>query len=215
MPELKAGDQVVAANLSICNYPDTEEWTPSPNEMQINIHKMTADWDEASACWDNCNDNYDKHITDYIIYKYDENSPFKFNYFNITAIVKDWYVNGNNYGVMLKDNIETYNYPQSDSYFLSANTHVEYIDGRPMIQIVYRNQTGLESNMTYHTQNIGRAGEVSTNDYNGNVVLVHTDVETPGNILPASISHVYNTNNKDIDISYGKVLDLIIIKTLY
>ena len=172
--------------------------------MQINIHKMTADWDEASACWDNCNDNYDKHITDYIIYKYDENSPFKFNYFNITAIVKDWYVNGNNYGVMLKDNIETYNYPQSDSYFLSANTHVEYIDGRPMIQIVYRNQTGLESNMTYHTQNIGRAGEVSTNDYNGNVVLVHTDVETPGNILPASVSHVYNTNNKDIDISYGK-----------
>lgn len=43
LPELRAGDQVVAAMLDICNYPDTEEWTPSKNEMQINVHKMTAD----------------------------------------------------------------------------------------------------------------------------------------------------------------------------
>ena len=55
LPELRAGDQVIAAMLDICNYPDTEEWTPSQNEMQINVHKMTADWNEEWASWDNCN----------------------------------------------------------------------------------------------------------------------------------------------------------------
>lgn len=204
LPELKSGDQVISAGLNICNYPDTEEWTPSQNEMQIDIHKMTSDWNETTACWNNCNDNYDKHITDYIKYKYDENDPFKPNYFDITAIVKEWYINGNNYGIMLKDYLETYNFPQSDAYFLSANTHSAFTQGRPMIQIIYRNQTGLENYMTYHTQNLGRAGEVNTNDYNGNVILSHHDVETPGNLLKANISHVYNTNNKDVDIGYGK-----------
>lgn len=204
LPELRAGDQVVAAMLDICNYPDTEEWTPSKNEMQINVHKMTADWQEEWASWDNCNNNYDPHITDYIKYKYDENSPFKYNYFNITSIVKDWYINGNNYGIMLKDNIETYNYNQSDAYFVSANTHSAYMQGRPMIQIVYRNQTGLESNMSYHAQDIGRAGTVNTNDYNGNVTLSHNDVNTPGERLTASISHIYNTNNRNDDSEVGK-----------
>lgn len=204
LPELRSGDQVVAAMLDICNYPDTEEWTPSTKEMQINVHKMTSDWKEETASWDNCNNNYDKHITDYIKYKYDENSPFKFNYFDITAIVKDWYINGKNYGVMLKDNKETYNYNQSDAYFVSANTHSAYEKGRPMIQIVYRNQTGLEDYMSYHAQDVGRAGTVSTNNYNGNLVLSHFDVSTPGNLLNINLSHVYNTNNKDINSEFGK-----------
>lgn len=204
LPELRAGDQVIAAMLDICNYPDTEEWTPSQNEMQINVHKMTADWNEEWASWDNCNNNYDQHITDYIKYKYDSNSPFKYNYFNITSIVKDWYVNGNNYGVMLKDNVETYNYNQSDAYFVSANTHSAYMQGRPMIQIVYRNQTGIEGKMSYHAQDIGRAGTINTNDYNGNLTLIHSDVTTPGERINIGISHIYNTNNRNDDSEVGR-----------
>lgn len=204
LPELRAGDQVIAAMLDICNYPDTEEWTPSQNEMQINVHKMTADWNEEWASWDNCNNNYDQHITDYIKYKYDSNSPFKYNYFNITSIVKDWYVNGNNYGVMLKDNVETYNYNQSDAYFVSANTHSAYMQGRPMIQIVYRNQTGIEGKMSYHVQDIGRAGTINTNDYNGNLTLIHSDVTTPGERINIGISHIYNTNNRNDDSEVGR-----------
>lgn len=204
LPELRAGDQVIAAMLDICNYPDTEEWTPSQNEMQINVHKMTADWNEEWASWDNCNNNYDQHITDYIKYKYDPNSPFKYNYFNITSIVKDWYVNGNNYGIMLKDNAERYNYNQSDAYFVSANTHSAYMQGRPMIQIVYRNQTGIEGKMSYHAQELGRAGTINTNDYNGNLTLIHSDVTTPGERINIGISHIYNTNNRNDDSEVGR-----------
>ena len=73
-----------------------------------------------------------------------------------------------------------------------------------MIQMVYRNQTGIEDYQTYHTQSIGRAGTVYTNDYNGNLVLTHQDACTGGNLLPVTVNHVYNTNDKDVDIGYGK-----------
>ena len=73
-----------------------------------------------------------------------------------------------------------------------------------MIQMVYRNQTGIEDYQTYHTQSIGRAGTVYTNDYNGNLVLTHQDSCTGGNLLPVTVNHVYNTNDKDVDIGYGK-----------
>jgi len=203
LPELNPGDQVVNAILDICNYPDTYEWTPTTNEIQIDVHKVTTSWNQETANWNNMNANYNPKIEDYIIYKYDNNNPFKFNYFNITSIVKDWYTTGNNNGLMLKDHIETYNYNQSDAYFLSANTHVEYAQGRPMVQITYRNQKGLEEYLSYHTQEMGRAGTGYTNDYNGNLVLIHEDINTPGERLPVSINHVFNTANKDEDIGFG------------
>ena len=204
LPNLKAGDQVVKAMLDICSYPDTEEWAPPTREIQIDIHKMTENWDETTASWNNLYNKYDSRITDYAKYRYNNNEPIKFYYFDITSIVKDWYVTGNNYGLVLKDNKETNNISDSDAYFYSANVNVAYINARPMIQIVYRNQTGIEDYQTYHTQSIGRAGTVYTNDYNGNLVLMHQDSNTSGNILPVTINHVYNTNNKDEEIGYGK-----------
>lgn len=82
--------------------------------------------------------------------------------------------------------------------------HSAFINGRPLIQIVYRNQTGIENYQTYHTQSVGRAGTIYTNDYNGNLVLEIPDASTSGSLLPVSVSHVYNTNNKDEDIGFGK-----------
>ena len=204
LPNLNAGDQVVKAMLDICSYPDTNEWAPSTERIQINVHKMTTDWNVKTAHWNDLKDKYDSKAADYNIYKYDTNEPIKFYYFDITSIVKDWYVTGNNYGLVLKDNVETYNYPHSDAYFYSSDVSSSYTNARPMIQIIYRNQTGIEDYQTYHTQSIGRAGTVYTNDYNGNLVLTHQDASTSGNLLPVGVSHVYNTNNKDIDIGYGK-----------
>ena len=41
LPELKSGDQVVSAILDLCTYPDTDEWIPPTEKIQINVHKMT------------------------------------------------------------------------------------------------------------------------------------------------------------------------------
>lgn len=204
LPSIAAGDQVIAAMLDICSYPDTNEWTPPTNERSFAVHKVTADWSSTTANWQNMNTNYDTKVTDYQKFQFDPNNQCKFTYFDITTIVKDWYITGNNYGVMLKEYIETYNAPYSDMYFFSADVNDAYANGRPMVQIVYRNQTGLEGYQTYHTQQIGRAGTAYTNDYNGNLVLIHEDAQTPGTRMPVSIRHVYNANDIGLDRGYGK-----------
>lgn len=154
-------------------------------------------------------------MEDYEKYKFDYNNQLKFYNFNITDIAKDWYTTGNNYGLMIKEHNEQYNYPESDAYFLSANTNKEaWYYGRPVVTIVYRNQTGLEDYLSYHTQSVGRAGTVYTNDYNGNLVLVHQDAATPGNRLPVSINHVFNTNNKGTNLGYGKGYRLNLTQTI-
>lgn len=214
LPQLNTGDQVIAAMLDICTHPDTNEWTPPADTIQIDVHKVTQNWDSRSANWNDLNNKYDSRIVDYNKYRFDYNEQIKFYYFDITSIVKDWYVTGNNNGLVLKDHTEVYNAPHSDAYFYSSDVSDAYANARPMVQIVYRNQTGLETYQTYHTQSVGRAGTIYTNDYNGNVVLQHEDFSTPGNLMPVSVKHVYNTNDKDIDIGYGTGFRLNLSQTI-
>ena len=204
LPELKAGDQIIYASLNLCSYPKTNEWTPPNREIQIDVHKMTSNWESENAHWNDLNNSYDPKIEDYQKYKFDNNNQLKFYNFNITGIAKEWYTKGDNYGIMLKEHEEIYNYQDSDAYFITSDTSSSYYEGRPAVTIVYRNQTGLENYLSYHKQDIGRAGTVYTNDYNGNLVVLHNDTKTPGDKFSVSINHIFNTNNKDINIGYGK-----------
>ncbi len=204
LPTLNSGDQVIAAELSLRNYPDNSEWNPPKDERIFCAHRITTDWTSSEARWSNMSSKYDSQVIDYIKYKYDSSNPQKDNRFDITTLVKKWYTTGNNYGIMIKEKEEKAINTGSDAYFYSADTSGAYINYRPKIIIAYRNQTGIENYLSYHCQSVGRAGEVYTNDYNGNLTLVHTDAATPGNRLPVTVEHIYNTNNKDIDIGYGK-----------
>ena len=200
--ELKSGDQVIGAYLSLVNYSNMDGFVMPTDERIINVHKITADWGEHTATWNNSCNNYDTRVVDYNRYKY--NGTYQAHMWDITSIAKEWYTTGNNYGVMLKEPTEyTAGSSVKHPVYFSSDTNVAWIDYRPMVQIIYRNQTGLEDYLSYHSVDVGRAGTVYTNDYNGNVTLIHSDLSTPGQRLPASIYHVYNTNDKDIDIGYG------------
>lgn len=214
LPTLKSGDQVIAAELSINNYPNSSEWTPPTEEKVLDVHQITSNWDSKTANWSNMSSKYNTKVIDYIRYKYDSSSPRKNNRFDITTIVKDWYTTGKNYGVMLKEHNEKTVESGNDAYFYSSDIDDTYASYRPKVIIAYRNQTGIEDYLSYHTQSIGRAGQVYTNDYNGNLTLVHTDASTPGNRLPVTVEHVYNTNEKDTDIGYGKGIRLNLSQTL-
>ncbi len=203
LPTLNTGDQVINAQLNLCNYPDTEEWNPWTGPLQINVHKVTSNWQQDTAYWSNSANIYDSKIVDYMTYQYDVNNMMKQNSWNITSIVKDWYVTGNNYGLMLKENTEAIT-GHNEAYFLSADTtSAYYLNYRPVVSITYRNQTGLENYWSYHQQTIGRAGTSYINDYNGNMVLVHDDVQTPGNRMPVTLNHVFNSNDKNKNIGFG------------
>lgn len=214
LPNINSGDQIIDAKLKVSNYPSTSEWTPWNGSMQIDVHKMTGSWGQEMVNWANSYNSYDPKIVDYANYQYQPSNPTYQNTWNITSIVKDWYVTGENNGLMLKQNTESIT-GHNEAYFLSADTSAaSYLNSRPVVSITYRNQTGLEDYLTYESQSIGRAGTSYVNNYNGNLSVIHSDASTPGGRLPASIYHVYNTNDRTTNIGFGKGFRLNLSQTI-
>ena len=210
LPTLNSGDQVIGAYMSLFTYPDGS----TSRNLEIDAYRVTQDWTETNVHWSTMNNKYDNSkIIDAVTHTPKANTMVEHK-FNLTSLVKDWYITGNNYGVMLKENTETIASGLYDAYFVSSDTSTTYTGQRPAVEIVYRNQTGLEGYLSYHTQTAGRAGTINTNDYNGNLVLTHADVATPGNRLPVGISHVYNSNNKGVASKYGTGFQLNISTTI-
>ena len=163
----------------------------------IDVHKVTGSWDHKTLTWDN-RPGYDGQVIDYAVYQTDEADQ---QGFDITNLVKDWYMNGKNYGLMVKDHTETGHYTE----YASADIHEDFASLRPHILIQYVNYSGLESFWTYHSQSAGRAGTIHINDYTGNLILEHETFSLSGSRLPVGLSHVYNSSEADgKDLGYGR-----------
>lgn len=189
LPGMSTGDLITNANLDLALY------TTNSNKVQIDAHKVLGSWDLSTLTWNN-KPSYNSKIDEYELV---QGTSGQFFSWNITSIVKEWYSTGNNYGLMLKNHDESVGY---NEYF-SANTSLAYEIYRPQVTIDYVNNSGLESYWTYHSQDLGRAGTSYLNDYNGNLVLVHDDLEMNGNRMPISLNHVFNSNNRERNIGYG------------
>lgn len=114
-------------------------------------------------------------------------------------MAQEWLREGECGGVMIRASREDGDYTEyvSSDYSSSAK------ECRPSVIFGYINNSGLEDYWTYHEQNIGRAGTGYVNDYNGNMILVHDTVSTTGNLMPISLTHVYNTNDQGTNMGYG------------
>ena len=189
LPEIQSGDMVIRARLVMVSLAEDGK------ERIFQAHRVLNTWDQATINWYN-KPPYDETVEDLCIYTGDKQ---KYVTLDITRLVKDWYQNGKNYGLMLKDVYELSGYTE----FLSADCHDGYQDMRPRIEISYVNYSGIEDYWTYHTQEIGRAGTVYVNDYNGNVILSHPTLKTSGSRMPMQLFHVYNSNHRQVNMGYG------------
>ena len=163
----------------------------------IDVHKVTGSWDHKTLTWDN-RPGYDGQVIDYAVYQTDEADQ---QGFDITNLVKDWYMNGKNYGLMVKDHTETGHYTE----YASADIHEDFASLRPHILIRYVNYSGLEGFWTYHSQSAGRAGTIHINDYTGNLILEHETFSLGGSRLPVGLSHVYTSSEAGgKDLGYGR-----------
>lgn len=97
--------------------------------------------------------------------------------FNITKAVKNWYEGYANNGVMITSSDEGVN---SQAAFYSS----EHEDAtlHPAVTINYSNNVGLEDYWSYETVDMGRAGTLYANPYNGSVTYVHNDLNMTGNL---------------------------------
>ena len=188
LPTLQSGDVVVSANLNLIRAQTGESVS-----KQIDLYTVTSQWESATVTW-NSKPSLGTKIESFGF----TNAQLEATAWDITNLVKRWYLGEANNGLALKES------PVNGSFTEYYASEMSNAAIRPAAAICYTNSTGVESVWSYHQQNIGRAGTGYVNDYNGNLVLAHEDVSTAGNIMPASVTHVFNGDTKSISGAYGK-----------
>lgn len=204
LPEIGTGSQIINAQLILIGY-HSNSTNYESNIMEI--RKLTAAWDENTANWDNMNNQYDTTRIDgafstqrsYV----DENGNIFPSYFiaDIADLVKDWYKDTPNNGIMVKSSNEVYNADIMPAFY-SKNNSFEDFNPKPLLEIVYRNQNGLEAYMRYITQKY-HFGNSYVNLYNGNLTYVFEIGQIKNSSIPSKLNLVYNTNDVVLSNSSG------------
>lgn len=190
LPQLKSGDMIVNATLNLYCY-STSTSSATVGAYQI----MDTGWSSTGVTW-RTQPVHQGEPEDYVVFTPETG---KLVSLSITGMAKYWYENNSNGGVMIRSLQEDGQYVE----YVSADYAIESMTARPSVLITYINNTGLEDYWSYHEQNVGRAGTGYVNDYNGNLVFIHQTAATTGNRMPIALSHVYNTNDKDVNLGYG------------
>ena len=203
LPSISTSCQIIDAQLDLIGYPVSIN--PYATKT-INVHRLKSDFNENTATWNNMNDKYDENVESTMFCAHstlNNNNQLQahHNRFKITNLVKKWYTDTPNYGVMLKLNDEN----EKDSNiasFYSKNNNVSGSNPKPVLIITYRNQNGLEDYMSYHSQAFVR-GNVYQNLFNGNLTSLFGLISTRGGMMPISLSIVYNTNDVVLNNNFG------------
>lgn len=203
LPTIGTGSQIINATLNLVGYP--EDRLPFNSDM-LTIHRVTADWTEASARWSNLNDKYDSKVEGIMEARcsyFESENVIKpvINGSDITRLVRKWYTGTPNYGVMLKQNEEKYN-PDFIAQFFSKDNNVTGADPKPLLSISYRNQNGILNYMDYQEHDF-LIGSAYVNNYNGNLTTIFDIGSSVGGKMPVDLNLVYNTNDVVLGNNYG------------
>ncbi len=217
LPVIGTGSYITHAQLELTGYPD---FTNSLEQDFVNIYRVTEAWNESTANWNTMNDKFDASRVEGTFESnrnyFEENGairPFGSST-DITSLVQKWYTGTPNYGIMLKANTERYRTDIIPMFFSKNNT-VTGDNPKPILEITYRNQNGLESYMDYNKQGFG-IGSTYHNTYNGNLTGIFDIGATIGGKLPVSLKLVYNTNDVVLEqnLGYGIGYRLNLLQTI-
>ena len=110
---------------------------------------------------------------------------------DITKAVAEWKANSSfNFGIKLQ--VSNQSASGKAELYTSEYTNAQY---RPVFQIEYRETSGKPAQYDYHTQSVGRAGEVSVNDYTRGIYIARDEIGIDGNIMPVSIRRYFSDAN--------------------
>ncbi len=111
--------------------------------------------------------------------------------FDITSLVNSWATGeSSNNGFILeaKDSAKT----RTLNLSIGDKTH-----HKPMFTMVYKDFTGKEESLSYHTVSAGSKADVNINDYLGNLVVNQNFYESKAARMPLSLSATYNSFDYD------------------
>ncbi len=110
-------------------------------------------------------------------------------------MVKKWYNGSANNGFMLKmvDGTPVNQCIDLCSSNFDNEANLESGNARPLFNIAFRNNKGIEGYWSYTTVDCGKAGTAYINDYSGNLVFCMPLASTASPTMPANLSYVYNS----------------------
>ncbi len=188
LPKLENGEEVISAKYRF----ETENGSnlfadEGENPIIVNAHKLTS----AS----NGNVKYDSKVLDYDSLTYEDN---RYLTFDLTSTFKGWYSDTNTKGFVMEA-LDTVGSKKVvfKSYTKTSTT--------PALTLIYKDFTGTESNLSYHTINVGTNAQAAVSDYLGNLVINQTLYEGTGSRMPLSITATYNSINKDTAFENAQV----------
>ena len=190
LPELPDCSIVTDAELIL-----TQNWERDlpDTALYLNVYQCNSEWNDDSITWNNqpIQNLANATVVDYTNYKNGMSAEYNLN---ITKIVKDWYENGENYGLMLASSDESVE--EKTSFYASRNIAELFGDVKPAVMVSYVNNAGVEDYWTYEGFSLGKSGSAYINTYNGALTYVHSDVSTNGLIAPVGVSHIYSTDDR-------------------
>lgn len=203
LPTIGTGSQIVYASLDLVGYPILPY---SYDSSIINVHQVVMPWEEDTASWNTMHNQFSSRIEgsfDSARSGFDENNHViaHLSSCELTGLVKKWYANTPNYGIMLKQNEEVYNSKVLPMFFSKNNTATGD-NPKPILTVVYKNQNGVEPYMDYKIQNFGQ-GKSYVNTYNGNLTSIFEVASIKMGKFPISLNIVYNTNDVILNHNFG------------
>lgn len=186
LPKLGNGEEVISAKYSF----ETENGSnlfadEGEKPIIVNAHKLTF----AS----NGNVKYDSKVLDYDSLTYEDN---RYLTFDLTSTFKGWYRDTNTKGFVM----EALDTVGSKKVVFKSYTKTST---KPALTLIYKDFTGTESNLSYHTINVGTNAQAAVSNYLGNLVLIQSLYEGTGSRMPLSITATYNSINKDTAFENG------------
>lgn len=126
------------------------------------------------------------------------------HYFEITETTRQWYENTTNISRLLV---------LDDGHSSSLNTRATFsgyghssFGHQPQLVVFYRNTVGVEGYHDYHTQNIGRAGTASVNNFTMGLSLTVPVFSAPSQALPFGLALIYNSPLSNANFSSSNSL---------
>lgn len=229
LPTIGPASQVVNATLYLTSHPTDWRYEDSfEDNADIVIHRMTSEWNETSANWNDLNDKYNSQIeacgkilrTSKILKDGNFILSLNTSNFDITNLARRWYSGTENNGIMLKFLKEVYNENMKEYYVYSKNNTASSNlgrDPRPYLEINYINQNGIIDTMNYENIDLLK-GNLYINNFNGNITNIINLNSTIKSKLPINIKYVYNSNDIKLDgykngwrFNYEQFIEIILI----
>ena len=187
LPSLTSADVIVDATVSL--------YKPiaSSQAFYVGVHSVGSTWTSSGITWSNKpstgpNAEDFNMVTSVGWYKWD-----------VTNLARGWYETGTNTGMMFRasDAVEAAGVNHWSQFYSSDKGSYS-----PTLTIEYRNTSGLEDYWDYFSASAGRAGTGYVNAASGNLVFVRELLGFDGNLMPVSISTIYNASERNTN-NYG------------